>query len=75
MTMNARQVETLVVRIQGQFLDTPSLHLTLAQAARRFGIDDVSCAAVLGVLVDAAVLARSARGEYVRFFPRLANAA
>lgn len=75
MTTNARQVETLVMGIQGEFLETPSLRLTLSQAGPRFGIDRVSCEAVFGLLVDAGVLARSAQGEYARFFPRLANAA
>jgi hypothetical protein len=68
-------VETLVTRVQNEFLDTPSLRLTLPQAARHFGIDRASCEAVLGVLADAHVLARSADGRYARFFPRLAQAA
>jgi hypothetical protein len=63
------------MRIQGEFLDTPLLRLTLPEAVRRFGIDRISCAAVLGVLVDASVLARTSNGAYVRLFPRLAHAA
>lgn len=75
MTPNTSRVETLVVQIQGAFLEMPTLRLTLPQAERHFGIDRVSCEAVLGALVDAKVLARSADGGYARFFPRLAHAA
>jgi hypothetical protein len=75
MTTNAGHIEKLVTRIQSEFLDTPSLRLTLPQATRRFAIDRISCEAVLGALVDAGVLARSEGGTYTRFFPRLAEAA
>jgi hypothetical protein len=75
MAANRTWVETLVTRVQSEFLDTPSLRLTLPQAARHFGLDRDSCEAVLGVLADARVLARSAEGRYARFFPRLAQAA
>jgi hypothetical protein len=75
MASNSARVETLVTRIQDEFLDTPNLSLSLPQAERHFGIDRASCEAVLGVLVDARVLARSADGRYVRLFPRLAHAA
>ena len=75
MITNGSRVETLVTRIQGEFLDRSALHLTIPQAARRFAIDRVSCEAVLDALVDARVLARSADGAYTRFFPPLAHAA
>jgi len=75
MSRNTSWVETLVMRVQGEFLDTPTLSLSLPQAERHFGVDRVSCEAVLGALVDANVLARSADGNYARFFPRLAHAA
>lgn len=75
MTPNRIWVATLVMRIQGAFLEAPALHLTLPEAERRFAIDRRSCEAVLGALVDARVLARSADGRYTRFFPRLADAA
>ena len=59
-------IGTLVTRIQGAFLDKPSLKLTLPQAVMRFGADAVACDAVLELLVDSGVLARSADGAYVR---------
>jgi hypothetical protein len=75
MASNRTWVETLVTRVQREFLDTPSLRLTLPQAERHFALDRASCEAVLGALVDAHVLARSADGRYARSFPRLAQAA
>ena len=75
MTSSANPVEALVMRMQGEFLDTPHLRLTMPQAERRFGVDRVTCEAVLGVLVEAKVLARSVDGSYHRFFPRLRLAA
>jgi hypothetical protein len=68
-------IETLVMRIQGEFLNRPALGLTVSQAERHFGIDRPTCDAVLGVLADANVLTRSADGTYRRLFPRHAQAA
>ena len=75
MTTTASRVETLVMRIQGDFLATPTLSLTAAQAERRFGLDRLSCQAVLDALADASVLRRSTDGRYTRFFSRFADAA
>ncbi len=75
MRADARRVERLVMRIQNRFLNTPSLRMTLSQAERRFRVDRRSCQAVLGALVDARVLTRTQDGAYVRFFPRMAEAA
>jgi hypothetical protein len=68
------QVEGLVVQIQGEFLNTPALRLTLGQVARRVGISADMCEAVLHALVDARVLAVTPSGAYERFFPRPARA-
>ena len=75
MATNAPRVEALVMRIQRDFLDAPALRLTLPEVERRFGIDRMSCEALLGALVDARVLTRAVDGAYTRFFPRLAHAA
>jgi hypothetical protein len=45
------------------------LKLTVADAGRRFGADDITCEAVLEALVDAAVLFKSADRVYGRLFP------
>ena len=43
-----RQIEDLVMRIEGEFLETPGLMLTVAEAQRRFGMDEITCEAVSG---------------------------
>ena len=71
MTRRRNRIEHLVLQIQADFLDHPRLALTLPAAERRFGVDEVACASVLGALVEARVLTHR-EGAYVRYFPRLA---
>ena len=71
MTAICDRIENLVMRFQSDFLDDPTLALTLPAAEKRFGIDEVTCAGVLGALVDAKVLTER-QGAYCRYFPRLA---
>jgi hypothetical protein len=70
MMTDAGNIQDLVVRIQGEFLETPGLALRPDDATRRFGVDRIVCEAVLTALVDANVLTQDSRGAYVRFFPR-----
>jgi hypothetical protein len=63
MTETRETVEHLVMRIQNDYLDHPLLALTLGDAQERFGIDEVTCEAVLAALVDADVLTRR-NGKY-----------
>jgi|tagenome__1003787_1003787.scaffolds.fasta_scaffold20486061_2 hypothetical protein len=69
-TASSTRIGTLVLRMQGAFLDTPGLTLTTREAERRFDVDDVTCQAVLGVLVDAGVLAKTRNGVFTRYYPR-----
>jgi hypothetical protein len=71
MTVNRRQIASLVTMMQNEFLDTPGLALTLATARQRFGIGMQVCRAVLALLVDARVLTKTRDGAYVRRFPYL----
>lgn len=71
MTATRNRIEDLVLRIQSDFLDHPTLALTPPAAEKRFGIDEVTCAGVLGALEEARVLTRQ-EGAYRRYFPRLA---
>jgi len=64
-------IENLVMRVQTAFLESPMLSLTLPEAQRQFGVDEVTCAAVLGALVDARVLIERG-GAYRRHLPRAA---
>ena len=75
MMLTAGQIELLVLRMQDAFLDRPTLRLTVPQAERQFGVDPFICRAVLDVLVDEHVLARTHDGSYRRHFPWHAHAA
>ena len=72
MTAIRDRIENLVMKIQTAYLEHPTLVLTLSAAQTRFGVDEVTCAGVLGALVDARVLTRR-DGAYSRYFPRLAG--
>jgi hypothetical protein len=74
MTSSRCHIEHLVLQIETDFLDNPRLALTLPAAQKRFGIDEDTCAGVLGALVDAHVLTQHERA-YRRYFPRVAAAA
>jgi Fic family protein len=65
-----RRIQNLVVRMQQAFLDAPALRLTLPQAQRRFFTSAATSEAVLNMLVEAGVLSKTSRGQYVRLFPR-----
>ena len=70
MTASGNRIQDLVMRMQGEFLETPGLTLKIDDAERRFGVDETTCDAVLTVLVEANVLTRNRDGAYARFFPR-----
>jgi hypothetical protein len=66
-----RQIEDLVMRIEGEFLETSGLLLTVAEAQRRFGMDEITCEAVLDALVDSAVLFKTSDRVYGRLYPHV----
>ena len=72
MTASCDSIGSLVLRMQGHYLETPGLTLTVRDAQRRFSVDETTCEAVLAVLVDAGVLTKTQEGAYARLFPRLA---
>jgi hypothetical protein len=69
-----RRIEDLVMRVEGEFLETPGLRLTIPEAQRRFAIDEITCEALLDALVDASVLFRTRDRVYGRLFPHHAAA-
>ena len=73
MTTSCYEIGSLVLRIENGFLDRPGLALTPAKVQQRFGIDDATCEAVLGTLIEAQVLTQTGEGAYIRYFPRLAQ--
>lgn len=64
-TQTAR-VEEALRRIKGEFVEMPGLRLTTAQAQRLWGLEPEFCDAILGALVDAKFLLKTADGVFVR---------
>lgn len=60
------QPPTLFDRVRGEFNEMPGLQLTIAQAARLWGIDQAACRRVIDALVDAAFLTWTPAGTIVR---------
>jgi hypothetical protein len=69
-----RRIENLVMRIEGVFLDDPELRLTVDEAQHRFGVDEITCEAILEALVDSTVLFKTSDRAYGRLIPHV-NAA
>src|SRR5262245_7754987 len=61
-----RASDEVLRRVQGEFLEMPGLRLTPAQARRLWGLDAVSCDALLVELVDANFLFRTRDGAFMR---------
>jgi len=66
---STRATEDTLRRVQGEFLEMPGLRLTEAQAQRLWGLDQASCSALLGALVDANFLFRTRDGAFMRVEP------
>jgi hypothetical protein len=61
---DALRNDTLSLRFLSEFEEMPAMVLSLAQAARLFGIPLTVCATVLGELVEVGALRRTADGRY-----------
>jgi len=69
------EMQTLIRRVRGEYLEMPGLSLTLAQACRLWQIDSHSCEAALDSLVAEHFLGRSRDGAYILVgTPRMAKA-
>jgi len=55
-----------LLRVESEYGEMPGLSLTLAQAARLWGLDRGSCAILLTDLVERRVLKRAPNGTYLR---------
>ena len=69
--MTPRELEALafrqlVDRVRNEFLEMPGLRLTIPQAARLWGLDLLSCEAVVDVLIRCEFLQRTASGAVAR---------
>ena len=52
--------------VQAEYLEIPGLHLTKPQVQRLWGLDAVTCDALLDVLQGAKFLRRTPKNAYVR---------
>ena len=52
--------------IRAEYLEIPGLHLTRPQVQRLWGLDDLTCDALLEALIDVQFLRRTRTGAYVR---------
>ena len=66
MSEQARPIDDVLRRVQGEFLEMPGLRLTEPQARRLWGLDAVSCSALLEALIDAKFLFRTRDGAFMR---------
>ena len=61
--MDAR---VLAERVRGEFNEMPGLQLTMAQAARLWGMDQKACRTVIEALVESSFLRWTSTGMIVR---------
>ena len=59
-------IREAILRVEGEYRAMPGLSLTLAQAARLWGLDQGTCEQVLTKLIERRVLKRAWNGTYVR---------
>ena len=52
--------------IRAEYLESPGLRLTKAQVQRLWGLDEITCEAVLAALVDVRFLKRTRNNTYAR---------
>lgn len=64
--VDSSQIARWLGLIRAEYVESPGLRLTLQQARRFWGLDELVSDALCGALVDAGVLERTAGGAYVR---------
>ena len=57
---------TPLTQIQGEYLESTGLRLTVQQAQRLWGLDHTECIALFQALVDSGFLRQANDGTYVR---------
>jgi hypothetical protein len=74
MSLESRRIGDLVITLQECFLAKPDLALSAWQAEQVCGADEMTCRAILRLLVDGGVIAKTADGRYIRHLPSLSRA-
>jgi hypothetical protein len=65
-TAAAHDVDVWRERIRAEYLEMPGLHLTVRQAQRLWGLDELTCALVLAALEHEKFLRRTSAETYAR---------
>lgn len=60
------EVDDVLLRVRGEYLEMPGLRLTPAQAQRLWGLDATATESIIQVLVDARFLRRAPDGTFTR---------
>lgn len=66
MAQHLCEVDDVLLRVRGEYLEMPGLRLTPAQAQRLWGLDVMAAQSVIEALVDARFLRRRPDGTFVR---------
>ena len=64
--IHAASVAEWLPLIRAEYLEIPGLRLTKRQVERLWGLDTLTCEALLGALVETGFLRRTQSGAYVR---------
>jgi len=59
-------VSIWLTRIQAEYREMPGMHLTEPQIQRLWGLDRITCAAVVEALLSEHILMKTRHGAYVR---------
>lgn len=70
MSRASRRIGDLVMTVQDCFLAAPGQALTPWQVQRLSGADEATCRAILDLLADGGVIARTSGGRYIRNVPQ-----
>lgn len=66
MAQHLCEVDDVLLRVRGGYLEMPGLRLTPTQAQRLFGLDAMAAQLAIEALVDARFLLRRPDGSFVR---------
>jgi hypothetical protein len=61
-----KELDALLHRVRGEFVEMPELRLTVGQAARLWGLDRVTCQAVIDALIGSSFLRLTTAGVVIR---------
>lgn len=64
--VRAHAIREALPSVEAEYREMPGLSLTLAQAARLWGLDRSTCERVLTILIERRLLKRARNGTYVR---------